>query len=143
MPDYAFGSFMPSVSDAPWGRFFATLDLTATYPEPGTAEVAWPDPTPYSFPGPNGACLVHGGMLTTLADTAMGHATFTLMDAGQSFLTGDLRVDFLRAAPVGELLSVGRVERRARRVYHCSAQVLNPDRSTVYAEARCVQVMLG
>ena len=144
MSRYEFGTgFTKATDEAPWDRFFSTLQLEASYPEAGVAEVVWADPSGYTFPGPMGGWLVQGGMLAMLADTAMGHATFTLIDEHQSFLTGDLRIDFLRAAPTQPLLGIGRVDRRARRVYHCSAQLVDADRSTVFAESRCVQVILG
>ena len=106
----------------------------------GTATIAW-DATPaYGFPTAAGY-RVHGGMVTAVLDTAMGGATWTVLDADEVFLTADLRVEFHRAVPMGELTAVGTVEKRTKRVAFCSAQLLDGD-GRVLAASRCTQVVL-
>jgi len=119
-----------------------TLGYRREFTAPGEVAIHWPDPSAYTFPHTDGTALVHGGMLATLADTAMGHAAMTLIDLGQTFLTGDLRIDFLRAVPSQPLVGIGKVDRRTRRVYYCSAELRDEQRRVVFTVGRCVQIVL-
>ena len=66
----------------------------------GEAVIEW-DATPeYCFHAPSGP-IVHGGMVTTLLDTAMGGACWSVLAEDESFLTADLRVEFMRSARPG------------------------------------------
>ena len=70
--------------------------------------IEW-DATPdYCFQAPSGP-IVHGGMVTTLLDTAMGGACWSLLEEDESFLTADLRAEFMRSARPGTLRAEGRV----------------------------------
>ena len=50
----------------------------------------------------NARGLVHGGLITTLADNAMGLSCAARYDDGRSLLTMNLTVDFLSSARVGQ-----------------------------------------
>ena len=52
----------------------------------------------------NSRGLVHGGLLTTLADNAMGLSCGRTLREGSSFVTVNLSLDFLAAAKVGQWL---------------------------------------
>jgi uncharacterized protein (TIGR00369 family) len=71
--------------------------------------------------------VVHGGLLCTLLDTAMGLATTTTLPAGTGFGTIEIKVSFLKAvrADDGELRAVGRVVKRGRRVTFAEGEVRN------------------
>jgi uncharacterized protein (TIGR00369 family) len=69
----------------------------------------------------------------------MGGACATVLEPEESFLTADLRVEFLRAARPGLLRAEGHVVRRARRVVFCAAEL--HDEGTHLASARCTQVL--
>lgn len=105
----------------------------------GTATVGWTATEDYCFPSGAGP-VVQGGLVTALLDAAMGGACWTVLDEDQSFLTADLRVEFLRASRPGELRAVGTVVRRTRRVVFCAADLLGAD-GTVLASARGTQVV--
>jgi uncharacterized protein (TIGR00369 family) len=139
---YEFGSLHDFILDHPPPRVIDTIGYRRSFPEPGVAEIVWEDPLPYTFPHHDGSQLVHGGMLAALADTAMGHACFSLLDFGQNFLTADLRVDFLRAVPSQPIISIGRVDRRTRRIYYCSSEIRNLAGDVLFAIGRCNQVVL-
>lgn len=104
------------------------------------AVVTWDAPAEYGFPTETGP-IIHGGMVTTILDTAMGGAAWTVMGDGESFLTADLRVEFLRPAKPGELRAVGVVVRRSKRVVFCSAEAFDAGGALV-ATSRCTQVVL-
>jgi uncharacterized protein (TIGR00369 family) len=105
----------------------------------GHSVIEW-DATPdYCFHSPTGP-IVHGGMVTTLLDTAMGGACWSLMDADEDFLTADLRTEFLRAARPGTLRAEGRVVQRNRRVVFCAAELFDAA-GELLATSRCTQIV--
>jgi len=105
--------------------------------EPGVIE--W-DATPeFCFHDGAGGHIVHGGMVATLLDTAMGGACWSTLAEDESFLTADLRVEFLRSARPGTLRAVGRVVQRNRRVAFCSADLYQDD--GLVATSRCTQII--
>ena len=101
--------------------------------------IEW-DATPeYCFHDGHGGHIVHGGMVTTLLDTAMGGACWAILADDESFLTADLRTEFLRSARPGTLRAVGTVVQRNRRVAFCSADLFQDD--VLLATARCTQII--
>lgn len=104
---------------------------------PGVIE--W-DATPaYCFHDGSGGFIVHGGMVTTLLDTAMGGACWAVLEGDESFLTADLRTEFLQSARPGTLRAEGRVVRRNRRVAFCAADLFQ--NGTLLATSRCTQII--
>ena len=105
--------------------------------EPGVIE--W-DATPeFCFHDGKGGHIVHGGMVTTLLDTAMGGACWATLADDESFLTADLRTEFLRSARPGTLRAVGIVVQRNRRVAFCSADLFQD--GVLLATARGTQII--
>jgi uncharacterized protein (TIGR00369 family) len=80
---------------------------------------------------------VHGGAIATLADEALATVAFTLADAGQSTVTADLKVDFLRPAKPGRLVARASVRHRTKRLAFCEATIEH-DGGEIVAEARAV-----
>jgi uncharacterized protein (TIGR00369 family) len=117
-----------------------TLGYRRTLTEPGRMEIEWDASEDYTFPDGNGGSIVHGGLVGTVLDTAMGGACATVLDEGESFLTADLRVEFMRAARPGVLRAEGQVVRKTRRVVFCSAELYDAE-GTHLASARCTQVL--
>ena len=116
-----------------------TLAYRRVLASDGRAIVEWDAGPEYSFPTESGA-VVHGGLVTTLLDTAMGHACWTILGDGETFLTADLHAEFLRAARPGLLRADGTVVHRTRRIVFCAADVRDADGNHV-ASARCTQVL--
>jgi uncharacterized protein (TIGR00369 family) len=90
----------------------------------------------HSFPTSRGP-IVHGGAIATLADEALATVAFTLADEGQSTLTADLKIDFLRPARPGRLVARATVRHRTKRLAFCEATV-EQDGGEIVAEARGV-----
>lgn len=107
--------------------------------QPGRVAIEWEATEDYAFPS-NGGYIVHGGMVATVLDTAMGSAAWTVLDSHETFLTAELRVEFLRATKPGVLRAEGTVVRRARRVVFCAADLYDLE-GTHLASARCTQVV--
>ena len=135
------------MSDAPWEdlrpggpHVWRTLGYRRTAAEPGRVEIEWEAGEEYTFPDGSDGSIVHGGLVATLLDTAMGGACATMLDAGESFLTADLRVEFLRAGRPGPMRAEGSVVRRAKRVVFCAAELYDA-KGNHLASARCTQVL--
>jgi uncharacterized protein (TIGR00369 family) len=135
------------VSDGPWEErrpggphIWRTLGYRRTATDAGRMEIEWDAAEDYTFPDGNGGSIVHGGMVGTLLDTAMGGAAASALEDGESFLTADLRVEFFRAARPGLLRAEGRVLHRTRRVVFCEAVLHDADGNLV-AGARCTQIV--
>jgi uncharacterized protein (TIGR00369 family) len=96
-------------------RFIAVSDGSATFEMTAQAEHYNPN------------SVVHGGAITSLADSAMGFAVFSTLAAGESFTTAELHVNFLKPATVesGMLRSVGRVVHRGQQVVVAEAEVVD------------------
>lgn len=121
-------------------HLWLTLGYRRTAWEPGRTSIEWDATADYGFPTASGP-VVHGGMVTALLDSAMGGATWSVLNLDQVFLTADLRVEFLRASRVGLLRATGWVVRRTRRVIFCAAELCDAD-GDVLAASRCTQVVL-
>jgi uncharacterized protein (TIGR00369 family) len=123
----------------PAPHIWRTLAYRGVEQSEGVSVIEW-DATPeFCFHAPSGP-IVHGGMVTTLLDTAMGGACWSTLGDDESFLTADLRVEFVRSARPGTLRAEGRVVQRNRRVAFCSADLFDPN-GTLLASARCTQII--
>lgn len=67
--------------------------------------------------------IVHGGIFTFLADTAMGHLNFRYKDA--PYVTLELKNSFLKAVKSGKLIATGRYIRDGYKVTFLEAEVKN------------------
>lgn len=108
--------------------------------ERGSTTIAWEATPEYGFPTRSGT-VIQGGLVTALLDAAMGGACWSVLDAGEAFLTADLRVEFLRSTRPGPVSATGTVVRRTRRVVFCQAELTDAD-GVVLAASRCTQVVL-
>jgi uncharacterized protein (TIGR00369 family) len=106
----------------------------------GKSIVEWDAPEDYSFPAADGR-VIQGGLVTAVLDSAMGGACWSTLDDDQTFLTADLRVEFLRPTRPGLLTAHGSVVRRTRRVVFCSAELVDAQ-GVMTAASRCTQVVL-
>jgi uncharacterized protein (TIGR00369 family) len=59
-------------------------------------------------PHTNSRGFIHGGLITALADNAMGYSCALVMgwDAGKSLMTISLAVDFIGTATIGQWLTI-------------------------------------
>jgi len=71
----------------------------------------------------NHSGFVHGGMISTLADSAMGRSVRTLSPAVTRSMSFDLKLNFINAAKIGETL-------------RATGHVIHAGRRTVVAECR-------
>jgi uncharacterized protein (TIGR00369 family) len=83
----------------------------------------------------NQAGTLHGGVLATLVDTAMGAAVRSATGDGDVPATSQLTVTYLRPGKPGELAVTARVRTRGEHLTVCEADVEQDDRSLVHAVA--------
>ena len=83
----------------------------------------------------NPAGTVHGGVLATLVDTAMGLAVRTTTGDGQVPATSQLTVTYLRPGTPGRLEVTARLRTRGEHLTVCEADVEQDGRSLVHAVA--------
>lgn len=115
----------------------ANIGATVVEAKPGFLVLAADMTTErHGFPTSRGP-IVHGGAIATLADEALATVAFTLADEGQSTVTADLKVDFLRPARPGRLVARANVRHRTRRLAFCEASV-EQEGGEIVAEARAV-----
>lgn len=94
--------------------FWRTLGYRGLEGEAEYTVIEWDADEKYSFPDGQGGRIIHGGLVATLLDTAMGGACIETLESGERFLTADLHTEFYRPARPGTLRAVARVVRRTR-----------------------------
>jgi len=84
---------------------------------------------------------VHGGVISTLLDSAIGYAVVSTLSPGQGFSTLQIHVNFLRGLAPGSEAAVveGRLLRRGRRVLVAEASLHDAEgRLCANASATCL-----
>ena len=139
---------MTETERRPWGdvdldvpHVWVTLGYRQALQEPGRVVVEWDAPAEYAFPSDSGH-IVHGGLVATILDTAMGGACYTLLEGDETFLTAELRTEFHRAARPGLLRADARVVQRTKRLMFCAGELYDAEGAHL-ASARCTQVLRG
>lgn len=80
--------------------------------------------------------IVHGGVITALADSAMGSSLATLTPDGTRQVSFDLKLTIISAAQAGETLRArGRVLHAGRRTAVCEAEVRSAADDRLVAKA--------
>ena len=109
--------------------------------DPGQATLEWETTTDHAFPTQEGGWIIHGGMVTAILDTAMGQATWTLLNRNEVFLTANLHVEFYRPTTPGLVRAEGRVVHKSRRVTFATGELYNSE-GKLLAGGRVTNTML-
>jgi uncharacterized protein (TIGR00369 family) len=123
----------------PAPHIWRTLGYRGIEQHDGRSVIEWAATPEFCFHAPSGP-IVHGGMVTTLLDTAMGGACWSVLAPEESFLTADLRVEFVRTTRPGVLRAEGIVVQRNRRVAFCAADLYDAA-GELLASSRCTQII--
>jgi uncharacterized protein (TIGR00369 family) len=105
------------------------MDMTLVEAEPGTATfVCEPDESHYNPIG-----TVHGGLVCTLLDSALGCAVQTTLPQGQGYTSIEIKVNYLRPvlAGSGRLTCVATVTKPGNRVAFADGVVTDASGKTV------------
>jgi len=73
----------------------------------------------------NGGGVMHGGALTTLADTAVAMAIKSLLPEGTIFATTELRTSFLAPVKTGTVTAKAQVRGPEGRTFHGEAELFD------------------
>jgi uncharacterized protein (TIGR00369 family) len=111
--------------------FVDTLGVHSRTADDGTARLEL-DATEQHL---NDAGTVHGGVLATLVDTAMGQAVRSLTDEDDVPATSQLTITYLRPGTPGTLEVTGRVSKQGEHLTVCEAEVEQDGRTLVHALA--------
>lgn len=74
---------------------------------------------------------VHGGLISELADAAIGTAHSTLMQDGQSFTTIELKVNFYRPVWQSKLSATARPLQSGKTISHYICEIKNEEGKTI------------
>jgi uncharacterized protein (TIGR00369 family) len=92
----------------------------------------------------HGGGVVQGGVVTQLADAAMGMSLATLQEDGMWNTTIELKINFIRPAIEGRLRAVGRVIEMRQTLLFSEADVFDEqDRLVARASSTCMPVPEG
>lgn len=84
------------------------------------------------------AHFVHGGVISTMADIAMGFSALTLAEQGKSMVTADLHLSYHRPGQGEKLMVEAWVAKPGNTLYFCEAQLWTLDKNekqTIIAKA--------
>ena len=84
---------------------------------------------------------LHGGIVATVADTAMGLAVRTRHEPGTTHVTGSLNVAYLSPGRPGPVRAVGRVVKAGRQMGYAEADVAD-EHGRLLARANATFIML-
>ena len=118
-------------------RSFIDFDLDLNEPGHATASVVVTD----AHFNPNG--VVHGGVVFTMADTAMGLATMSVLPESQLCASIEVQVRFLRPISTGELAVDARILRQGRRVIHLEARAADGEGTLIALATGSFAVLPG
>jgi uncharacterized protein (TIGR00369 family) len=92
----------------------------------------------------HGGGVVQGGVITQIADAAMGMSLATLQEDGLWNTTIELKINFIRPVVSGRLRAVGRVVEMRQTLMFSEADVLDDqDRLVARASSTCLAVPEG
>jgi uncharacterized protein (TIGR00369 family) len=126
-----------SVEPAGW---MATLGARITESEPGRVVLeleAGPEHR-------HGGGVVQGGVITQIADAAMGMSLATLQEDGMWNTTIELKINFVRPVISGRIRAVGRVVEMKQTLFFSEADVVDEQgRLVARASSTCMPVPEG
>lgn len=91
---------------------------------------------------PNG--YIHGGAITSLADTACGIGAFLTLEKNQNFTTIELKTNFISAGKDGDdIFCESKLIHKGRTTQVWDAEVFNSDGKKKIALTRCTQFIFN
>ncbi|MFZ1995407.1 MAG: PaaI family thioesterase [Solirubrobacteraceae bacterium] len=111
--------------------FAGALGIRGESAEDGQARLEFEAEQTHLNPGGT----VHGGVLATLVDTAMGMAARTRTDDGEVPATSQLTIAYLTAGRAGPMAVTAQVRKQGEHVLVCDAHVDQDGKTVVHAVA--------
>jgi uncharacterized protein (TIGR00369 family) len=120
--------------------WMATLGARITEAEPGRVVLELEAGPQHR----HGGGVVQGGVITQIADAAMGMSLGTLQEDGMWNTTIELKINFIRPVISGRIRAVGRVVEMKQTLFFSEADVLDEqDRLVARASSTCLPVPEG
>ncbi len=69
--------------------------------------------------------LLHGGVISTLADIVAGFAAYTLVPEDCNVVTGEIKISYLRSGTGDKVHAIGIVLKTGRKLNFCEAEIWN------------------
>lgn len=116
------------------------IGFVPTFVSPGVVVFAY-EPREEHY---NALGTVHGGIVTTILDTAMSCAVHSELELGVAYATVELKTSFVRPVrlAVGPLRAEGRVVHQGSRIATAEAKLLDED-GALYATASSTSMILA
>jgi len=77
---------------------------------------------------------IHGGLISNIADAAMGAAYHSTLEENETCTTLELKISFLRPAPKGKLRAEGKVIKQGQKIGFLECDVTD-DKGQLFARA--------
>src|SRR5947209_2180480 len=101
-------------------RLMQTVGATIAKVEPGMVEIRLPYNE--SLTQQNG--FIHGGIITSIVDSACGYAAFTLTPAYHDVLAVEFKVNLINPARGQEFIATGHVLKAGKNLTFCEGKVM-------------------
>ncbi len=115
------------------------IGFTLASIEPGRAVVEFEATERHANP----MGTLHGGVLCDVADAAMGMAWASTLDAGETFTTLELKINFLKPFWTGKLTATGRVVQGGRTIGLVECDVVDDKKRLVARASSTVMTLRG
>ena len=125
--------------DAPPPPVAQLIGFHLTDVEPGRAVIAFEADGRHANP----MGTLHGGVLCDIADAAMGMAYAATLDAGETFTTLELKINFFKPIWNARLEARARIVRRTRLLAYLECDVVDQEGSLVARAASTCMVLSG
>jgi uncharacterized protein (TIGR00369 family) len=126
--------------EVPLPPIASLMGITLLEVEPGRVVVA-ADPAEYHY---NPIGLVHGGLMSTLLDSAMGCAVHTTLPQGTGYNTVELHLNFVRSlsAEMGRVWCEGKVIHGGKRLATAEGRIVDRE-GKLYAHGTTTCLLLS
>jgi len=115
------------------------IGFTLASIEPGRAVVEFEATERHANP----MGTLHGGVLCDVADAAMGMTWASTLDAGETFTTLELKINFIKPFWTGKLTATGRVVQGGRTVGLVECDVVDDKKRLVARASSTVMTLRG
>lgn len=85
----------------------------------------------------NSAGVIHGGIISSLADVALSNLLPANEDGIQQAVTVDLNVSFLKPATGTYLMAIAKMEKQGRTLIHTECSIYN-DKQEIVAKSKAI-----
>ena len=89
----------------------------------------------------NSLGVMQGGVISILADAAMGISFGSVLDEGLTFSTLEFKINFFRPVTKGNLQGIGRVTNKGRKTGYTECEIFN-DEGKLVAKSVCTCIVL-